>query len=209
MLKHNAATLPVVQQSLMETITYLKQLGLDDTLLPRLEALMSQLLSMAHHDQLTGALNRESLIEHIDAELKRAQRTRQGFCVAVIGIDQLPEIMAQHGSQEVKRILQWVAKDAIQVLRALDSFGRIGAAEFAIVMPCTWPIQGKSAIMRLKNQLQQLDSCTAQAVSELSFSTGLTCNLVGENADALLARAILALEQARQSGLDQIVELEA
>jgi PleD family two-component response regulator len=44
-----------------------------------------------------------------------------------------------------------VAKEALDMLRTLDSFGRVAANEFAIVMPTTWLDQSLKAIARLKN----------------------------------------------------------
>lgn len=209
MPRNTKQTIPFAQQQLLEAIAQIKEGSSREDVLPKLEAVMAQLQTLVTHDHLTGALNRNTLIERLDVELQRSQRTGHTFTVAIIGVDRLPEIMEKHGQDVTKRILQVLTHEALQVLRSLDSFGRIGATEFAIVMPTTWLDQSVKAMARLKQKMVAFDWTELAPELEISFCTGLTANSPGDSAEKVLARADQALLQARQQGANAVVQVEA
>ncbi len=209
MARNTKQTIPFVQQQLLEAIAHIKEGNTKEQVLPKLEAVMSHLQTLATHDHLTGALNRNTLLERLDGELQRSKRTGHTFTVALIGIDRLPDIMEQYGQEVTKRVLQVVTQEAIQVLRSLDSFGRIGATEFAIVMPTTWLDQSMVAIRRIKENLQAYDWDEVGNGLQVTFCTGLTPNAPGDVADKVLARALGALQKARDKGPDALVQVDA
>lgn len=208
MPRNTKQTIPFAQQQLLEAIAHIKEGSSRDEVVPKLEAVMAQLQTLVTHDHLTGALNRKTLIERLDAELQRSQRTGHTFTVAIIGVDDLPEIMEKHGQDVTKRILQILTSESSQVLRSLDSFGRYAATEFAIVMPTTWLDQSLKAINRLKSCLDGYLWNDIAVDLQVSFCTGLTANAAGDNAEKVLARASQALQQARQRGSNSVVQLE-
>lgn len=209
MARNTKQTIPFAQQQLLEAIAQIKEGGIRDDVLPKLEAVMNQLQTLATHDHLTGALNRNTFIERLDNELQRSKRTGHTFTVALIGVDRLPEIMEQHGQDVTKRILQVLTAEAGTVLRSLDSFGRVGATEFAIVMPTTWLDQSLVAIKRLKARMQAYTWSDLAPGLEISFSTGLTPNAPGDVVEKVLSRASDALQKARAQGHDMIVQVDA
>jgi diguanylate cyclase (GGDEF)-like protein len=209
MPRNTKQTIPFAQQQLLEAIAQIKEGSSREDVLPKLEAVMTQLQTLVTHDHLTGALNRNTLIERLDAELQRSQRTGHTFTVAIIGVDRLPEIMEKHGQDVTKRILQVLTHEALQVLRSLDSFGRIGATEFAIVMPTTWLDQSVKAMARLKQKMGEFDWVELAPELEISFCTGLTANSPGDSAEKVLTRADQALRQARLQGANSVVQVEA
>ncbi|GGX25391.1 GGDEF domain-containing protein [Undibacterium macrobrachii] len=209
MPRNTKQTIPFAQQQLLEAIAQIKEGSSREDVLPKLEAVMTQLQTLVTHDHLTGALNRNTLIERLDAELQRSQRTGHTFTVAIIGVDRLPEIMEKHGQDVTKRILQVLTHEALQVLRSLDSFGRIGATEFAIVMPTTWLDQSVKAMARLKQKMGEFDWAELAPELEISFCTGLTANSPGDSAEKVLARADQALRQARLQGVNSVFQVEA
>ncbi|MBC3883385.1 GGDEF domain-containing protein [Undibacterium sp. LX40W] len=209
MARNTKQTIPFAQQQLLEAIAQIKEGGIRDDVLPKLEAVMNQLQTLATHDHLTGALNRNTFIERLDNELQRSKRTGHTFTVALIGVDRLPEIMEQYGQDVTKRILQVLTNEAGAVLRSLDSFGRVGATEFAIVMPTTWLDQSLVAIKRLKARMQAYAWTDLAPGLQISFSTGLTPNAPGDAVDKVLSRASDALQKARAQGYDTIVQVDA
>lgn len=208
MPRNTQQTIPFAQQQLLEAIAQIKEGSNRDEVLPKLEMVMAQLQTLITHDHLTGALNRTALIERLEGELQRSQRTGHTFTVAIIGIDHLPEVMEQHGQDVTKRVLQILTTEAAQVLRSLDSFGRIAATEFAIVMPTTWLDQSVTAINRLKAQLQAFDWSEMADGLQISFCTGLTTNAAGDRAEQVLARAHQALQLARELGPNSVKQIE-
>nr|WP_315469181.1 GGDEF domain-containing protein [uncultured Undibacterium sp.] len=208
MPKNTQTTIPFAQQQLLEAIAQIKEGSGREDVLPKLEAVMAQLQTLVTHDHLTGAFNRKTLIERLESELQRSRRTGHTFTVAMIGIDALPEVMEQHGQDVTKRILQVLTAEALLVLRNLDTFGRIEATEFAIIMPTTWLDQSLTAINRLKVRLQEFNWGELADNLQVSFCTGLTTNAAGDGANQLLARAQQALQQARLQGHNSVVQIE-
>ncbi len=208
MPRNTKQTVPFAQQQLLEAIAQIKEGGARDDVLPKLEAVMNQLQTLATHDHLTGALNRTTFIERLDNELQRSKRTGHTFTVALIGMDRLPDIMEVHGQDVTKRILQVLTSEAAQVLRSLDSFGRVGATEFAIVMPTTWLDQSLVAIRRLKTRIAEYAWDELSAGLQVSFCTGLTANAPGDAADSVMERLTQALQKAQAKGPDAIVQVD-
>ena len=201
-------TVPFAQQQLTEAIAQLKQGAASEDVLPILEVVLNQLQTLTTHDHLTGALNRRALIDKLDGELQRSLRTGHTFTLAIIGIDRLPEIMEQHGRDITKQILQVVALESNKILRTLDSFGRVAATEFAIIMPTTWLDQSLKAIGRLKIRFSEVQWQSPTAGLNVTFSTGLTANSPGDSSEKMLARANAALVKARAKGSDNIEQVE-
>lgn len=208
MPRNTKQTVPFAQQQLLEAIAQIKEGGARDDVLPKLEAVMNQLQTLATHDHLTGALNRTTFLERLDNELQRSKRTGHTFTVALIGMDRLPDIMELHGQDVTKRILQVLTSEAAQVLRSLDSFGRVGATEFAIVMPTTWLDQSLVAIRRLKTRIAEYAWDELSPDLRVSFCTGLTANAPGDAVDAVMERVTQALQKAQAKGHDAIVQVD-
>ncbi|MEB0138860.1 MULTISPECIES: GGDEF domain-containing protein [unclassified Undibacterium] len=197
------------RQQLSLLIKQIKETGRQDNLLPTLETVLTQLEGLAQHDHLTGALNRRTLLNMLDGELARSYRTGHTFSFAVISVDGLELILEQHGQAVARTVLQLLGKEALTMLRTLDSFGRVAANEFAIVMPTTWLEQSMKAIARLKQRVAALDWDSVAAGLVITFSTGLTTNVIKDTPETMLQRANTALAQAKSGGPDRIVEAEA
>ncbi|MBC3869441.1 GGDEF domain-containing protein [Undibacterium oligocarboniphilum] len=196
------------RQQLSQLIQQIKETGQQDNLLPTLETVLTQLDSLTQHDHLTGALNRRALLAALEAELARSYRTGHTFTLAVISIDGLEQILEQHGQAIAKKVLQLMAQDALDILRTLDSFGRVAANEFAIVMPTTWLDQSLKALARVRKRLTERDWHTLAVGLQVSFSAGVTTNAIKDSADSMLQRATKALMQAKAKGPDSLAEAE-
>ncbi|MBC3910300.1 GGDEF domain-containing protein [Undibacterium umbellatum] len=196
------------RQQIDQLIKQIKNEGQQDNLLPTLETVLTQLDSMARTDHLTGALNRRTLMSMLDGELARSFRTGHTFTLAAISVDGLEQILEQHGQAAARQVLQQVAKEALTMLRTLDSFGRVAANEFAIVMPTTWLEASRKAIARLKLRIAEVDWNTISPGLTVSFATGLTTNAHKDNAESMLKRVGIALQAARSQGADKIAEIE-
>lgn len=196
------------RQQIDQLIKQIKTEGHQDNLLPTLETVLTQLDSMASTDHLTGALNRRTLMAKLDGELARSFRTGHTFTLAAIAVDGLEQILEQHGQAVARQVLQQVAKEALSMLRTLDSFGRVAANEFAIVMPTTWLEASRKAIARLKLRIAEVDWEAISPGLKVTFATGLTTNAHKDSADNMLKRVNNALQTARNQGADHIMEIE-
>ena len=193
---------------LSQLIRQLKEHGQQDNLLPTLETVLNQLESLVQNDHLTGALNRRTLLSMLEGELARSFRTGHTFSLVVISVDGLEQILEQHGQAVARQVLQMVAQDALDMLRTLDSFGRVAANEFAIVMPTTWLDQSLKAITRLRSRISQLPWEQVAPGLTVTFSCGVTTNAVKDTAELMLQRTSGALHTARARGHNQTEQIE-
>lgn len=173
-----------------------------------LQAALETLNAVTTHDDLTDALNRRGLVQKLDAELDRAKRTGHPFSFAVIAVDQFHALNQQHGSAAGNEILKNLAQAILRLIRSLDSFGRIGDNEFALIMPTTWLDQSDKAIVRLSKALAAVDWDAIAPALSVTFSSGLTTNDAGDTAEQMIRRASEALAKAKAQGPGSSMQLE-
>lgn len=171
-------------------------------------ALRAHIDELGRHDPMTGVLNRRTLMETLEAELQRAQRTGHPFCFAVLDLDQFRNVNAQYGHPAGDAVLRQVADTAVALLRTVDRFGRLDGEAFGIVLPATWLDQGLIAMRRLRHAVGECDWSNVAAGLSLRFSAGITTNAFGDTPESMIRRAEKALEQAKQAGGDCTMQAE-
>lgn len=171
--------------------------------------LHQQLAELVRHDALTGVMNRRTLIEMLQAELQRSQRTGHPFCFAIINLDHFRRINEQFGHTVGDTVLKMVSDASIKLLRVLDRFGRLSDENFGIVLPATWLDSGIIAMTRLRAAVGACDWAAVTPGTDITFSAGLTTNATGDTAEKIIERAHDALLQAKEQGRNCTVTLEA
>jgi len=173
-----------------------------------IQLLLAKIQTLVRHDTLTGVLNRRALIETLDSELQRAQRTGHPFCFALIDLDHFKEVNDEYGEPAGDAVLKTVSDSAVKMLRVLDRFGRLDGGQFGIVMPATWLDKGMIAMGRLRGTVAACDWQNIAPNLVLTFSAGITTNAFGDTAESIIRRAEKALSQARQEGRNRTVQAE-
>ncbi len=92
-------------------------------------------LHLAHHDPLTGLINRSLLNDRISQAVERAKRYGGKVGVCMIDLDSFKPINDQYGHQMGDQVLIKAAKRIRSSIRATDSAIRVGGDEFVIVLP--------------------------------------------------------------------------
>jgi len=173
-----------------------------------IEALLAKIEELNRHDSLTGAFNRRTLIHILIAELQRSHRTGNPFCFAIINLDDFHLINEKFGHPIGDLALKTVSETAMNLLRVLDRFGRLGGEEFGIVLPSTWLDQGVLAMNRLNKAVAECAWDSITKGQSITFSTGITTNAPGDTAELMIKRAEKALYQAKSEGKNRIVQAE-
>ena len=119
----------------------------------------AELFNEAHEnsvrDALTGCFNRRHSMEVVDAELRRARRTRGTFSVVMFDLDHFKAINDRFGHLCGDAVLAQVGHRMKAVLRVSDIKSRWGGEEFLALLPET-PVTGARRVVEtLRQDLEQ------------------------------------------------------
>lgn len=170
----------------------------------QLESALGRLEEIAIRDPLTGLYNRRHFLERLEQELARAERTGQGFHIALIDLDRFKDINDRYGHNAGDEVLRRFADVARETLRKSDLMARYGGEEFIVLFP-DGRVNDIVAVMdRLRNGFNALQYSKTLANSQVTFSAGIASWTSGDVLDSLTERADQALYRAKQSGRDRI-----
>ena len=170
-----------------------------------LEHELMQVSELVREDQLTGALNRRGLDEAMDVELKRAERNKSAFSVALIDIDNFKKLNDTLGHQAGDRALTHLTQVIKEPLRATDAVGRYGGEEFLILLPGTNLEAAIETIQRLQRDLTKKFFLHNNDKILVTFSAGVALRVEGEDQEDLIGRADKAMYHAKQTGKNRVV----
>jgi diguanylate cyclase (GGDEF)-like protein len=178
--------------------------AISDCYQAQLKATSERLEEAAHTDLLTGLSNRRDILERLQGELTRSQRTRKRFSVLIADIDHFKVVNDTHGHLVGDRVLADVADRLRMSLRASDVCARWGGEEFLVLLPNT--DLPRAAI--LAERLRQ--SINVHPFTGHGYSLALTISLGGttwqgeHDLDSLMQRADTMLYEAKVQGRDRV-----
>lgn len=161
--------------------------------------------AMAQFDELTGALNRRYVMQKLDEELLRCQRTKQPYSVALIDLDWFKKINDTFGHPAGDEALRTFAITIFANIRDIDKLGRYGGEEFLLVLPDTAQDAALGMLNRLREIVSELDWAAISPSMSVTMSAGITAVRVDDTSDTLLARADAALYRAKESGRNRVL----
>jgi diguanylate cyclase (GGDEF)-like protein len=94
----------------------------------------AQLVAMACHDSLTGAMNRRYFEERAKQEFARAAREHRSVAIVEFDLDHFKGINDRHGHASGDEVLKAVSAVCRSMVRQTSLFARIGGEEFAILL---------------------------------------------------------------------------
>jgi diguanylate cyclase (GGDEF)-like protein len=168
------------------------------------ERLRVELENLATHDPLTGALGRGATLQACERELARCRRHGTTVAVIMVDLDHFKAINDTHGHQMGDAVLVDFVQRASALLRSNDSIGRYGGEEFLVLLPDTDLNAAAATAERIRNGLQM----GRTHVPPYTFSAGVACSHSAhptETVAGLIARADMAMYQAKAAGRDKIV----
>jgi diguanylate cyclase (GGDEF)-like protein len=151
--------------------------------------LEDHLRQQAAKDPLTGLANYRQLVDTLDVEIKRSQRTDRHFALLLFDLDGLKQINDVHGHVVGSQALCRVADALVMGCRNIDTPARFGGDEFALVLPETTE---ESAVFVAKRISESVASDGGKP--PISVSVGVAIYPAdGERIDALLSAADAAM----------------
>jgi diguanylate cyclase (GGDEF)-like protein len=112
-----------------------------------------QVSTLASSDPLTGLANHRRLFETLESELQRSRRTGRSFAVLLFDLDGLKKINDKYGHLTGSRAIKRLGTALRNSSRAIDTPGRYGGDEFALILPESGEREAKQAATRICEQL--------------------------------------------------------
>ncbi len=165
-----------------------------------LAALTAQVDRLAHHDELTGLLNRRSLLASLHDELQRAARQKTPLCVAILDLDKFKSVNDSLGHLAGDKTLKIFANTLSGHTRKSDRFGRYGGEEFLLIMTGTGTDTAQVPLDRMRDALAAANWSEVAPGFGMTFSCGVACYQPGDSPEAVLQRADEALYRAKADG---------
>jgi diguanylate cyclase (GGDEF)-like protein/PAS domain S-box-containing protein len=151
--------------------------------------LEDHLRQQAAKDALTGLGNYRHLVETVDGEIMRSERTAREFALLFLDLDGLKQINDRFGHLVGSQALCRLADVLCICSRKVDTPARFGGDEFALVLPETGFVPAKLVAQRICDNLS-----TDGREPKLSVSIGVAIYPAdGNNVDSLLGAADAAL----------------
>jgi len=170
-----------------------------------LEEALEKNRQLAIRDELTGLHNRRHVLELMQLEAQRAERSGRPLCLALLDIDHFKRVNDQHGHARGDEVLRAFAACASVALRDTDTLGRWGGEEFIVMLPETPADAAVGVLARVHRQMAELRFDAFDAGLRVSFSAGIAVFQPGESLAAAIERADQAMYAAKQAGRDRSV----
>ncbi len=170
----------------------------------RLQAVNSELSTMAEHDALTQLLNRRAVLMHLTESFEAWRRGGAAFGVLMIDLDHFKTINDDYGHLAGDEVLAQVAARLRTAVRASDIVGRYGGEEFLVVLPGTDAHGIRITATKLLRAVRDTPFRCQDRPITVTVSIGATC--VGgkdQGPEHVIARADRALYAAKRGGRDR------
>lgn len=173
----------------------------------QLDAARAELARLVKVDALTGTLNYTAFVEELAIEVERSHRYGQPLALMWLDIDFFRRINDGYGRSVGDAALQAFATTIGGKLRNLDRLGRVGGAEFAILLPNTRAEAALGLAERLREAVATIAVASADGEQvRFTASVGLTETTDGtDSVETTMARAGAARDDAKAAGRNQVV----
>lgn len=179
----------------------------------RLRVSRRRLMALAHHDDLTGLLNRRGLELQLHRELRRALRNQRPLSLLMIDIDRFKAYNDTCGHLQGDSCLRLVSSVLRHSLRRSgDMAGRFGGEEFVVVLPDAGVGGAKLVAERLRAGVEALWlRHPAADAGHVTISAGVASLRLTRNSvsverccAALMQAADAALYRAKAAGRNRV-----
>lgn len=153
-------------------------------------------------DVLTGVWNRRGILDILNAELARTQRTGVPLAVLLLDLDHFKRINDTHGHAGGDETLRETTRRLSVAVRASDFLGRYGGEEFIVVAPACDEQGARHLAERIGNALRDELIMLPTGGIHVTLSAGVAIATSQVPAEELIHEADQALYRAKAAGRD-------
>lgn len=179
-----------------------------ESLIRSLKAAQEKILFEAHHDQLTGLLNRRGLREAFEREYARSRRERKPLGLMLADVDDFKLVNDEHGHEAGDSVLMAIGQMMRLALRPYDLVGRFGGDEFLALLPGCDTQTAKTVAERVQAFLSNEQIPVPKGILRATISCGVAsfdCRRE-DGWDAIIRAADKALYRAKSLGKNRVEE---
>ncbi|MCL2473295.1 MAG: sensor domain-containing diguanylate cyclase [Alphaproteobacteria bacterium] len=168
--------------------------------------LEQELFHQASTDHLTGINNRGYFYSMAEQEVQRSKRFVRDTSAIMIDIDHFKLFNDTYGHAIGDKVINFVVKSIMNILRQSDIVGRVGGEEFAAILPET-NLEGAYLVAeRIREYVESKNISVEDKKLLCTVSIGAAQLSAGDaNFDDLIKRADEALYEAKNSGRNKVV----
>ncbi len=162
-----------------------------------------ELERQAISDGLTGLHNYRHFHETLKAEVRRAERYDETFCLLMMDLDHFKAVNDTIGHQKGDEVLRAVSDVLRACSRESDSLGRYGGEEFTIILPRTALEEARTLAERIRASVAAID--IGHDAVHVTISIGVAAFPESAvDSDGVLGAADAALLMAKSHGRDRV-----
>jgi diguanylate cyclase (GGDEF)-like protein len=157
-----------------------------------------QLVHLAYRDPLTDLPNRVLLHDRLCQAILESQRSHKPLAVMTLELDALDAVVDAHGRHAADRVVLELATRVRARLREVDTVARLGANQFAVMLPGTTAAGADCAAQKVLQAIRRAVVLDGQQLG-IDASVGIvSVPEHGASPDELLQKAELALRAAQR-----------
>ncbi|MEI6450814.1 MAG: diguanylate cyclase [Actinomycetes bacterium] len=162
-----------------------------------------ELERQAISDGLTGLHNHRHFHETLSAEVRRAERYGETFCLLMMDLDHFKAVNDTIGHQKGDEVLRAVSDVLRACSRESDFLARYGGDEFAIILPRTALEEARTLAERIRDSVAAID--IGHDTMRVTASIGVAAfPASAADSDGVLGAADAALLLAKSQGRDRV-----
>lgn len=172
----------------------------------QLSTLNERLRSLSRTDGLTGLPNRRSMMDALEAEHQRFQRSASPFSVLMVDIDHFKQVNDRYGHDAGDAVLTEVARVFLENCRQTDTVCRWGGEEFLFLLRDTESSGAGVVAEKIRQSVVDLVVRAGNQELSVTVTVGVSCNSdEPDSMDRLISNADQALYSGKERGRNRVV----
>ena len=184
---------------------HLAKIGLLEESLETLQLQDEELRYKIATDSLTELASHSQALSVLQQAIKLAKRNESPLCVCMIDLDHFKRINDTFGHLVGDVVLRDVSARMQAAVRSFDTLGRFGGEEFVIILENTPLDTAREVIERVRSRVGDSPINVKGTEINVTLSAGIAVMKSGDTVESMIARADIAMYNAKSAGRDCIV----